>query len=121
MSDDFLDRIAVTSDPTTEFSRAAEIRAAAQQALFKRNEIDAMHRVHVSRPRVQPKYQFREGEAVYVWRNSSRYGIKGWVGHGVIVCINEKQSSAWVSMRGVLVKTNTERMRPATDQEWLGV
>ena len=49
------------------------------------------------------------------------FAIKYWVGPGVLVCTNEKQSSAWVSMRGVLVKTNTERMRPATDQEWLGV
>ena len=56
-----------------------------------------------------------------MWRNTAKLAIKGWIGLGVVVCMNEKHSSAWVSMRGVLVKTNTERVRPATDQEWLGV
>ena len=35
LSDDPVDRLAMTQDPTTEFQRAAEIRDAAQRALFK--------------------------------------------------------------------------------------
>ena len=57
---------------------------------------------------------------VYVWRNNVRYDIKGWVGPGLVIAISVPQSSVWVSMRGVLVKCNIERVRPATDQEWLG-
>ena len=57
---------------------------------------------------------------MYVWRNNFRYNIKGWVGPGLAIAINAPQSSVWVSMRGVIVKCNMERVRPASDQEWLG-
>eukprot|EP00973_Karenia_brevis_P040807 5648695-Karenia_brevis.AAC.1 len=38
----------------------------------------------------------------------------------MVVCINPKQSSVWVSMQGVLVKCSAGRVRPATDEEWMG-
>ena len=57
---------------------------------------------------------------MYVWRNNFRYAITRWVGPGLVVAINAQQSSVWVSMRGVVVKCNIERVRPATDEEWLG-
>ena len=57
---------------------------------------------------------------VYVWRSCSRAKLKGWIGPGLVVCVNSAGSSIWVSMRGVLVKCNVERVRLATDSEWLG-
>eukprot|EP00973_Karenia_brevis_P075430 10476439-Karenia_brevis.AAC.1 len=67
-----------------------------------------------------PKNPVSEGDVVYVWRNNVKHDIKGWVGPGIAVCINSNHSSIWVSMRGVLVKSNVERVRPATDEEWIG-
>ncbi len=120
LSDDFVDRMAVSTDPTSEFARSAEIRDSAQKALFKNADSSALHAAAIARSRVQPKYDLKGGSIVYVWRSSPRAKIRGWVGPGLVVCLNEKQSSAWVSMRGVLIKTNTDRIRPATDTEWLG-
>ena len=101
LSDDPIDRAAVSSDPSTEFERAAEIRKAAQQALFRHSDKSAVQRAALARSRVQPKYHIREGDIVFVWRNSPRAKIRGWVGPGVAVCINPKQTSVWVSTRGV--------------------
>ena len=120
LSDDPVDRMAVASDPRTEFQRSAEIRDAATKAMFKNNNREALQRASKARSRVQPKYDIRTGTVVYVWRNSSRHKVKGWTGPGVVVCVNDKQTTAWVSMRGVLIKTNMDRIRPATDSEWLG-
>ena len=44
MSEDFTDRIAVASGPSTEFARAAEIRDAAVKAHFKNNNQTAFQR-----------------------------------------------------------------------------
>ena len=37
-----------------------------------------------------------------------------------MVCVNSNGNSVWVSMRGVQVKCNIDRVRLATDSEWLG-
>ena len=37
-----------------------------------------------------------------------------------MVCLNDAHSSVWVTMRGVLVKCNRDRVRLATDSEWIG-
>ena len=55
---------------------------------------------------------------VHVWRSNNK--IRGWVGPGVVVCVNQQRTSAWVSMRGVVVKCSFDRIRRATDEEWLG-
>ena len=60
------------------------------------------------------------GSVCYVWRSSPRSIVKGWVGPGLAVCLNEHKTSVWISMRGVLIKTNIDRVRLATDSEWLG-
>ena len=44
ISDDPIDRFAVFADPTTEFQRAAEIRNAAQQAMFRHQDKEAVRR-----------------------------------------------------------------------------
>jgi hypothetical protein len=113
MSDDPVDRLAVAADPTTEFYRTAEIREAARKALFKHADHEAVARAARARSRTLPKQDLRAGDVVYVWR--SRGKVKGWVGPGVVVAVNATMTSAWVSMRGVLVKTNMDRIRLATD------
>ena len=119
-SDDYVDRMAVATDPTTEFHRAAKIRDAAQKALFKNKDQEAIRQAAAARSRVQPKFDVREGDVVYVWRNNIRANIKGWVGPGVTVCLDPTRTSAWISMRGAVIKTSMDRIRPATDSEWLG-
>ena len=122
MSDDPVDRLAVAADPSTEFQRSAQIRDAAQRALFKHADHQAIDRASRARSRAIPKQDIKTGDTVYVWRNSIRTDrkIKGWVGPGLVVCINENGTSVWVSMRGVLVKCNVDRVRLATDSEFLG-
>ena len=61
-----------------------------------------------------------DGMVVYVWRSNPRSKIRGWVGPGVVICVNAQKTSAWVSMRGVVVKCSMDRVRKATDEEWLG-
>ena len=121
MSDDPTDRLALHTDPSTEFARAAEIRDSAQKALFKHADHEAVARAARARSRIlQPNKNIRAGDVAYVWRSSPRHKIRGWVGPGVVVCVNAQGTSAWISMRGVLVKTNMDRIRIATDSEWLG-
>ena len=55
-----------------------------------------------------------------MWRNNTSKEVRGWVGPGLMVCVNSRASSIWVSMRGVLVKCNADCVRIATDEEWLG-
>ena len=116
LSDDLVDRLALSEDPSTEFKRSAEIRSAAQQAMFKNADKSAVHRAAIGRSRVPPR-DIQEGSIVYVLRNSQRSKIRGWVGPGSVVCKHNNQHSVWVSMRGVLVKCNIDRVRPATDEE----
>ena len=99
ISDDPIDRVAVSCDPTTEFKRSSEIRSAAQRALFKEKDADAVHKAQNARSRLQPKNPVIQGTIVYVWRSSRK--VRGWVGPGVVICVNPQETSAWVSMRGV--------------------
>ena len=106
MSDHPIDRMAVATDDTTEFQRTAEIRDAALKAYIKNKSQEAIKKAYKARPRAAVKYEFKAGDIVYVWRNkvTRERQYRGWVGPGLIVCINDKQTSAYVSMRGVLVK-----------------
>ena len=120
LSDDHIDRLALYEDPSTEFARCAEIRTSAQQAYFKAKEKDVVQRAQAARSRKTRPDDIKVGSVVYVWRSSPRGAIRGWVGPGVAVCLNEPKTSVWISMRGVLIKTNIDRVRLATDSEWLG-
>ena len=53
ISDDPIDRVAVSCDPSTEFKRSAEIRAAAQRAMFKEKGVDAIHKAQHARSQVR--------------------------------------------------------------------
>ena len=86
--------------------------------MFKEKDVDAVHKAQNARSRLQPKNPIQQGSIVYVWRSSRK--VRGWVGPGVVVCINPQYTSAWVSMRGVVVKCSIDRVRRATDEEWLG-
>eukprot|EP00973_Karenia_brevis_P009685 1306448-Karenia_brevis.AAC.1 len=81
---------------------------------LKNSDTTAIQRATLGRSRVPPKKPVAEGGVVYVWRNNVKRDIKRWVG------LSPNHSSVWVSMRGVLVKCNAERVRPATDEEWMG-
>ena len=52
MSDDPIDRLALHTDPSTEFARAAEIRDSAQKALFKHADHEAVARAARARSRI---------------------------------------------------------------------
>ncbi len=112
--------MALHADPSTEFQRSAEIRSAAQRALFKLADKEAVHRAQNARSRAPHKTELRHGDVVYVWRNKLRDNTKGWIGPGLVVCVQDTPDSIWVSMRGVLVKCNRDRVRMATDSEWIG-
>ena len=81
---------------------------------------EAVQRAKTARSRVPHKVTIRTGDVVYVWRNKLRSKTKGWIGPGLVVCVQDTSDSIWVSMRGVLVKCNRDRVRMATDSEWLG-
>ena len=118
LSDDPIDRFAVAMDPSTDFHRTAEIRSAATKALFKQMDNEAIHRAAIARSRLPQRDDLQNGTVVYVWRSNNK--IRGWVGPGVVVCVNQAKTSAWISMRGVVVKCSMDRIRRATDEEWLG-
>ena len=118
LSDDPIDRFSVSLDPSTDYVRSAEIRAAAQKALFREADVEAIHRAANARSRVGPKDELAQGMVVYVWRSSRK--VRGWVGPGIVICISPQKTSVWVSMRGVVVKCSMDRVRRATDEEWLG-
>ena len=84
-SDDPIDRMALHADPSTEFQRSAEIRSAAQKALFKLADKEAVHRATNARSRIPHKTELRAGDVVYVWRNKLKDNTKGWIGPGVVV------------------------------------
>ena len=42
------------------------------------------------------------------------------MGPGVLVCVSADRGSAWVTMGGSLVKVNSEQLRKATDEEYVG-
>ena len=53
MAEDPIDRLALSTDPTTEFNRSAQIRDASQRALFRHKDNDAVKRlslIHISEP-----------------------------------------------------------------------
>ena len=72
LSDDPVDRVLVATDPTTDFAHSNEIRAAAQQALFKASDQRALIRAFKGRSRTQGQAEFREGDLVYVRRSFPR-------------------------------------------------
>lgn len=117
VSDDMVDRFSVSCDPTTEFQRSAEIRSAAQRAMLKNMDVDAINKAVAARSRLPPRDKITQGMIVYVWRSSPRSKVRGWVGPGVVICVNPQQTSVWVSMRGVVVKCSMDRVRRATDDE----
>jgi len=55
-----------------------------------------------------------------VWRSFPRTKVRGWMGPGVLVCVSADRGSAWVTMRGSLMKVNSEQLRRATDEEYVG-
>ena len=120
LSDHPVDRNLVALDPMTNFRRAEEIRRAARAAYFKNQATQAVQSAARARSRPAPKEDIKPGAVVYVWRANSRSNIRGWVGPGLVININEPGTSVWVSMRGVLVKCSREKVRLATDEEWLG-
>ena len=81
LSDDPIDRVAVAMDPSTDFFRTAEIRAAACKALFKQMDNDAIRKAGAARSRLAPRDDLQAGTVVYVWRSSKK--ARGWVGPGV--------------------------------------
>lgn len=120
LSDDPINRLLIATDPTNEFRRSSELRAASQQALFRSAEDRALRAAAGARPRSPPRRNFREGSVVNVWRDNRQVGARGWVGAGVVVCINPTIASVWVTMRGALLKCCSEPVREATDEEWSG-
>ena len=89
ISDDPIDRVAVSCGPSTDFQRSAEIRAAAQRAMFKEKDADAVHKAQNARSRLQAKKPNVQGTVVYVWRSSRK--VRGWIGPGVVICITPKK------------------------------
>ena len=81
-------------------------------------DVAAIHRAALARSRLEARDDLQAGTVVYVWRCNKK--IRGWVGPGVVICGNPTQTSVWVSMRGVVVKCSMDRVRRATDDEWLG-
>ena len=90
MSDDFLDRMALHEDPTTEFARTAQIRDSAQKALIEHKDKDSVMKAKHVRSRKTRPDDINVGSACYVWRSSPRSTVKGWVGPGLAVCLNEQ-------------------------------
>ena len=95
-------------------------REAAQKALFKQNDTEAIHRALNARTRTQPGTPLRAGDWCFVWRNNLKYKKRGWVGPGVVITATESGASLWINMRGRLLKCSREQVRRATEEEWLG-
>ena len=102
------------------FTAPREFATRPSRLCKKNKNQESIRAAAAARPRVQPKYDSNEGDVVYVWRRNPRANLKGWVGPGLIICLNPTHTSAWISMRGVVIETSTNRLRPANDQEWLG-
>ena len=114
-----MDKYLVAADPTTDFLRTAAIRDQAMNLQVKNSDTAEFQRAADGRTRSPPLKSIAAGNVVHVWHNNVKHAIKGWVGPGLAVAINATQRSVRVSTRGVLVKCNMERVRPATEKEWI--
>ena len=76
LPDNPVDRVLAATDPTTDFARSNEIRAAAQQALFKASDQRALIRAFKGRSRTQGQAEFWEGDLVYVEKLPTHQGAR---------------------------------------------
>jgi hypothetical protein len=120
LSDDPIDRLLLSSSPTAEVERSMQIRAAAQQALFKQADKSAVQRSLHARSRTQPGESLKDGDWCFVWRDNPLLNKRGWVGPGVVIMTQPNGNSIWISMRGKLLKCSREQVRRAAEEEWLG-
>ena len=109
LTDNPINRVLVATDPSTNIARTNEIRRSARRAYMENADKRAIAAAQRARSRKPPEEKIRDGSVVYVWRSNPRSGIRGWVGPGLVVCMNATETSCWISMRGVVVKCSRER------------
>ena len=115
LSDDAIDPALLCENPSADFQRAEEMRAAATRAWAA---LDSRTRMQRSlRARHRTHHTFTDGALVFVWRQP-RVGPGKWVGPGVIIM--STTGGCWVNMRGSLWRCANEQLRPATNDESLG-
>ena len=118
LSDDQLDRDLMFEAASDEVRRAWEVRDCAARAWMKFQDTDAIKRSLKTTTRTADMKPLNIGDVVYVWRKTNDF--TGWSGPGVLVALSSNGRSAWVSLRGYLVKASREQVRSATSEESLG-
>ena len=116
LSDDRIDKQLVLEGAGDSMKRAWAIREEAAKAWLRWQDDESVRRAVSTRTRTSDAKDFIVGDLVYVWRNVP--GFKGWTGPGSIVAL--KGETAWVSMRGFLMKVAIAQTRKATSEESLG-
>ena len=116
LSDDRIDKQLVLEGAGDSMKRAWAIREEASKAWLRWQDDESVRRAVSTRTRTSDAKDFIVGDLVYVWRNVP--GFKGWTGPGSIVAL--KGETAWVSMRGFLMKVAIAQTRKATSEESLG-
>ena len=116
LSDDTIDKQLILESAGDSMKRSWQIREAAAKAWLRWQDDESVHRAISTRTRTSDTKTFEQGDLVYVWRNIP--GYKGWSGPGTIIAI--KGDSAWVSMKGYLMKAARGQVRHGTAEESLG-
>ena len=116
LSDDKLDKMMMLESAGDEMKRAWTIREEAAKSWLKWQDDEAVRRSLTSGTRAADVKEFQLGELVYVWRKVPTF--RGWTGPGTLIAL--KDNSAWISMRGYLIKASIGQVRKATSEEHLG-
>ena len=119
LSDDQVDREYLNEIQTDYMSKSRQIREAAMKAWTECQDFQAVTRAVKGNTRTIDQVPFKVGDRVYVWRRTPEF--RGWSGPGVVIQITENGRSLWISLRGYLLKTSKEQVRPATSEESFGV
>ena len=121
-SDDPTDPHLLSTDASSDFERATEIRSCAQQALLKLTSTRVIQSAQEARSRTQPGSPMPLGSTVFIWRSSPlrRSHLSRWVGPGILVMNSPTGNSCWIHLRGTLYKCSREQVRLSTNQESLG-
>ena len=118
-SDDALDPCLVAASATNDVQRAWDIRAAAAQAWLKSMDEETIKRSLKTPSRTSDLKPLDGGDWVYVWRDNAEF--KGWSDPGVVLTTSPNGKSLWISLRGNLLKASREQVRPAVNEELLGI
>ena len=120
LTDDRIDPDLAGAHPSDAIRRSWDIQEAAARACVSRRSKDACRAaLKDQRRRRWQDLPLETGKWVMVWRKPDTFKDGDWVGPGILLTLNAKETSCYVDMAGRLWKCSREQIRPATEDEEL--